>query len=52
MSNGLIVTHYLCEDRKTDGKIATHIINQVDKVDSITADKRYDQSRGYAVVND
>ena len=52
MSNGFIVAHYLSEDRKTDGEIAPHLIKQVGKVDSITADKGYDQCRVYTAAND
>ena len=52
VSNGLIVAHYLSEDRKTDGEIAPHLIQQVGRIDSITADKTYDQSRVYEAVND
>ena len=52
MSNGLIVAKCLSEDRKIDGEIAPHLIKQVGKIDSITADKRYDQSRVYTVAND
>ena len=52
VSNGFIVAHYLSEDRKTDGEIAPHLIKQVGKIDSITADKGYDQSRVYESAND
>ena len=52
VSNGFIVAHYLSEDRKTDGEIAPHLIKQVGKIDSITADKGYDQSRVYTSAND
>ena len=52
VSTGFIVTHYLSEDRKTDGEIAPHLIKQVGKIDSITADKGYDQSRVYEAAND
>ena len=48
----MIVAHYLSEDRKTDGEIAPHLIKQVGKIDSITADKAYDQSRVYEASND
>jgi hypothetical protein len=46
VSNGLIVAHYLSEDRKADGEIAPHLIKQVGKNDSITA------SRVYTAAND
>ena len=46
------MTHYLREDRKTDGEIAPHLIKQVGKIDSITADKAYGQSRVYTAAND
>ena len=52
VSNGLIVAHYLSEDRETDGEIDPQLIMQVGKKDSITVDKGYDQSRVYAAVND
>ena len=52
VSNGFIVAHYLSEDRKTDGEIAPHLIKQIGKIDSITADKAYDQSRVYEASND
>ena len=52
VSVGLIVAHYLSEDRKTDGEIAPHLIKKVGKIDSITADKGYDQSRVYEALND
>ena len=42
----------LSEDRKTNGEIAPHLIKQVGKIDSITADKGYDQSRVYTAAND
>ena len=46
------MAHYLSEDRKTDGEIAQQLIKQVVKIDSITADKGYDQSRVYEAAND
>ena len=52
VSNGLIVAHYPGEDRKTDGEIAPQLIKQIGKIDSITADKAYDQSRVYEAAND
>ena len=52
VSNGFIVVHNLSEDRKPDGKIAPHLIKQVGKIDSMTADKGYDQSRVYGAAND
>ena len=39
VSNGVIVAHLLSEDRKTDGEIAPHLIKQVGKIESITAEK-------------
>ena len=47
VSNVFIVAHYLSADRKTDGEIGPHLIKQVSKIDSITADKGYNQSRVY-----
>ena len=52
VSNELIVAHYLCEDRKTDDEIAPHLIHQFGRIDSIIADKAYDQSRVYVAVSD
>ena len=46
------MAHYLSEDRKTDGEISPHLIKQVGKIDSITADKGYDQSCVYEAAND
>ena len=48
--NQTSLAHYLSEDRKTDGEIAPHLIKQVGKLDSITADKGYDQSRVYIPI--
>ena len=52
VSNGLIVAHDLSEDRNTDDEIVPHLIEQVGKIDSMTADKWYDQIRIYVAVND
>ena len=52
VSNGLIVAKWLSEYRKTDGEIAPNLIHQVGRIDSITADKAYDQSRVYEAAND
>ena len=52
VSNGLIVAKWLSEYRKTDGEIAPNLIHQVGRIDSITADKAYDQSRVYEASND
>ena len=52
VSNGFIVAHWVSEDQKSDGEIAPHLIKQVGKIDSITADKGYDQSRVYEAAND
>ena len=38
--------------RKTDGEIAPNLIHQFGRIDSITADKAYDQSRVYEASND
>ena len=51
-SNRLIVAHCLSEDRKTDGEIAPNLIHQIERIDSITADKVNDQSRVYEAAND
>ena len=52
LSNGFIVAKYLSEHRKTVDEIAPHLIHQVGRVDSITADKAYDQTREYEATND
>jgi hypothetical protein len=52
VSNGFIVVNCLSEDRKTYGEIAPNLIHQVGRIDSITADKAYDQSRVYEATND
>ena len=46
------MAYYLSEDQKTDGEIAPHLIKQVGKIDSITDDEAYDQSRIYEAAND
>jgi len=51
-SNGFIVANLLSEYQKTDGEIAPNLIHQVGRIDSITADKAYDQSRVYEAAND
>ena len=51
-SNGFIVANVPSEYQKTDGEIASNLIHQVGRIDSITADKAYDQSRVYEAVND
>mgnify|MGYP000185374412 CR=1 FL=1 len=48
----MIVAKWLSEYRKTDGEIAPNLIHQVGRIDSITADKAYDQSRVYEAAND
>ena len=51
-SKGFIVANLLSEYQKTDGEIAPNLIHQVGRIDSITADKVYDQSRVYEAAND
>ena len=51
-SNGFIVANLLSEYQKTDAEIAPNLIHQVGRIDSITADKAYDQSRVYEASND
>ena len=46
------MANLLSEYQKTDGKNAPHLIHQVRQIDSSTADKAYDQSRVYEVLND
>ena len=48
----MIVAKWLSEYRNTDGEIAPNLIHQVGRIDSITADKAYDQSRVYEASND
>ena len=52
MSNGLIIANCLSEDRKTNGETAPNLIQHLDQIDSITADKAYDPSRVYEAAND
>ena len=52
VSNGFIVANFLSEYQKTDVEIAPNLIHQVGRIDSITADKAYDQSRVYEAAND
>jgi hypothetical protein len=52
VSHELIVANQLSEDRKTDDEIAPHLFHQVGQIDSITADKGYEQSRVYEAAND
>ena len=52
MNNGLIVAKWLSEYQKTYGEIAPNLIHQVGRIDSITADKAYNQSRVYEAAND
>ena len=42
----------LSKDQKTDGEIAPNLIHQAGRIDSITADRAYEQSRVYEVEND
>ena len=46
------MANLLSEYQKTDGEIAPNLIHQVGRIDSITADKVYDQSRVYEAAND
>ena len=46
------MAHYLSEYRKTNGEITPHLIQQVDKIDSMIADKAYNQSRIYEAASD
>ena len=43
VSNGFIVAHVITDDKTHDGSIASQLIQQVGEIDSITADKGYDQ---------
>ena len=52
LSTHLILFDRLMHQRQTDGEIAPNLIHQVGRVDSITADKAYDQSRVYEASND
>jgi hypothetical protein len=52
MSDGFIVANCLSEYRKADGDIAPNLIHHIGRIDSITADKAYDQSRVYEAAID
>ena len=41
--NGLVVANHLTDERSCDGTIAPTLIGQTDHIDSIAADKGYDQ---------
>ena len=43
VSNGLIIANHLTDERRCDGAIAPILIGQTGHIDSITADKGYDQ---------
>ena len=43
MNHGLIVAHHLTDERVCDGAIAPTLIGQTGHIDSIVADKGYDQ---------
>ena len=45
VSNGFIVAHVITDDKTHDGSIASQLIQQVGEIDSITADKGYDQTQ-------
>ena len=51
-SSGFIVANCLSEYQKYDGEIVPNLIHQLVRVDSITADNAYDQSRVYKASND
>ena len=44
--------HVITDDKTHDVSIASKLIQQVGEIDSITADKGYDQSRVYEAAND
>ena len=46
------MANVLSEYQKTDGEIAPNLIHQVGRIDSITADKAYDQSCVYEAAKD
>ena len=50
VSNGLIVASNLADERGCDGTIAPTLIRQTGHIDSIVADKGYDQIGVYEVV--
>ena len=50
MSDGLIVASYLTDERVPDGHIAPDLIGQTGHIDSIAADKGYDQIGVYEVA--
>ena len=43
VSNGFIVAHVITDDKTHDGSIASQLIQKQGEIDSITADKGYDQ---------
>ena len=45
VSNGFIVAHVITDDKTHGGSIASQLIQQVGEIDSITADKGYDQTQ-------
>ena len=45
VSNGFVVAHVITDDKTHDGSIASQLIQQVGEIDSITADKGYDQTQ-------
>jgi hypothetical protein len=46
------VANVLSDYQKADGEIAPNLIYQVGRIDSITADKAYNQNRVYEAAND
>ena len=51
-SNEVIMANVLSEYQKTGGEITPNLINQVGRIDSIPADKVYNQSRVSEAKND
>ena len=50
MNHGLIVANHLTDERVCDGAIAPTLIGQTGHIDSIVADKGYDQTGVYEAV--
>ena len=50
VSDGLIVVSHLTDERVPDGNIAPDLIGQTGHIDSIVADKGYDQISVYEVA--
>ena len=52
VSCGFILAHYLSKSRKTNGEIKSNLSHHLEQINSIIADKVYDQMRVYEIAND